>query len=286
MTHAPSSEHTGYKSATFALLTQHGKELVIAPVVREAFDGHVVLVSRFDTDTLGTFTRDTPRAGNQLEAARKKAHIGLELSGLPLALASEGSFAPGLFGLGSWNLELVVLVDELRGIEIVGHAYQPGLHEHALVKTDAELGENARRAKFPEHGLVLRPDGENDPRVRKGLRDLPELVDSFRAAKSESLTGAVFVENDLRAHMHPTRMSTIKAATRNLAERMRSLCAACDSPGFGFRAPIPGLPCRECGHETEQARADEYRCVACEHREERPRDKEYAEPHQCSYCNP
>jgi len=42
----------------------------------------VAHVSGFDTDQLGTFTRNIPRAGIQLEAARKKACLGMELAGL------------------------------------------------------------------------------------------------------------------------------------------------------------------------------------------------------------
>ena len=34
------------------------------------------------------------RAGTQIEAARKKARLGMELAGLPLGLASEGAFGP------------------------------------------------------------------------------------------------------------------------------------------------------------------------------------------------
>ena len=67
----------------------------------------------YDTDQLGTFTRDIPRPGSQLEAARRKARMGMSLSGLPVGLASEGSFAPDPFtGMFTWNVEMLVLIDD------------------------------------------------------------------------------------------------------------------------------------------------------------------------------
>jgi len=72
-------------------LTQHGKEGVIASVLDTALGCRVERVTGYDTYLLGTFTRDIPRVGMQLEAARKKARIGMQLSSLSLGLASEGS---------------------------------------------------------------------------------------------------------------------------------------------------------------------------------------------------
>lgn len=106
-----------------ALLTQHGKERVIAPLLDAALGMRVERVDGYDTDRLGTFTREIARAGTQLEAARRKAHIGMELAGLPLGLASEGSFGPDpVAGLLPWNVEILVFVDRERGLEITGVA--------------------------------------------------------------------------------------------------------------------------------------------------------------------
>ena len=60
-----------YRGQSIALLTQHGKERVIAPALEPALGCHVQLVTGYDTDQLGTFTRDKPRPGSQLEAARR-----------------------------------------------------------------------------------------------------------------------------------------------------------------------------------------------------------------------
>ena len=58
----------------------HGKEKVIAPEFKKKLDAKVFLVNDFNTDELGTFTRDIPRYGNQIDAARKKARIGIEIA--------------------------------------------------------------------------------------------------------------------------------------------------------------------------------------------------------------
>ncbi len=77
----------GYRNQRVALLTQHGKEVVIAPVLVELLGCRIKKVNGFDTDLLGTFTRDIAREGSQLDAARKKARIGMKLSGLPIGSA-------------------------------------------------------------------------------------------------------------------------------------------------------------------------------------------------------
>ena len=110
-----------YAESRVALLTQHGKEGVIASVLDAALGCRVERVMGYDTDLLGTFTRDIPRAGMQLEAGRKKARIGMELSGLSLGLASEGSFGPDpMVGMFPWNVEFLIFIDDERGLEVVG----------------------------------------------------------------------------------------------------------------------------------------------------------------------
>ena len=54
------------------LLTQHEKERVIAPVLEPGLGCSIELVTGFDTDQYGTFTRETPRNGTRLEAASRR----------------------------------------------------------------------------------------------------------------------------------------------------------------------------------------------------------------------
>jgi len=277
-----------YRGARIALLTQHGKERVLAPVFASGLGARLVVAEGFDTDALGTFTREVDRAGTQLEAARRKAEIAIELSGADIGLGSEGAFVPGPFGLGSWNIEALVLVDRVRGIEVVGRAGAAGRHLHATVRSTDELAAFAARAGFPEHGLVVRPNDERDPRIVKGLVSAAALDAAFAEAQRWSKDGAVFVESELRAHLNPTRMSVIGEAGRDLVTRLSTACPSCGSPGFGVVGQIQGLPCADCGAPTRHPIADELGCVRCGHRAERAlRDgAESADPGVCDYCNP
>lgn len=289
----PSTKPAGlppYGGQRVAFLTQHGKERTVAPILADMLGCVVERVCGFDTDQLGTFTRDIPRYGSQLEAARRKARIGMGLSGAPLGLASEGSFGPDPHtGLFPWNVELILFIDEIRNIEVVGVYQGPVGNDHAWIVTWDEMEELARKVGFPEQHLVLRPSSENNPRVCKGLADWSSLKTAFAWAKQVSSAEArIFVERDLRAHGHPERMVNIGKAALNLAEKLASLCPHCATPGFSAAAAVAGLPCGECGLPTREHRAETWKCLHCTHRETRRRRDGVtaADPASCGYCNP
>ena len=277
-----------YAGARVALLTRHGKERVIAPVMDAALGCRVERVDGFDTDLLGTFTRDIPRAGTQLEAARRKARVGMELSGLPLGLASEGSFGKDPFsGMFPWNVEFLVFIDDLIGIEVVGVAQGNASSAHLLAASWTEAEAFARQAGFPGHHLVLRPEGENDARIRKGIKAWAELEDAFAWALAQADNGRVFLENDLRAHAHPTRLDNIRLAAEDMVRKLQSPCPACGTPGFWLVERIMGLPCGDCGAPTHETRAEVHGCLKCAHRDMRERSgRQCADPGRCDYCNP
>ena len=286
---APAEPVAGpYSGRCVALLTQHGKERVIAPVLDAALRCRVERVAGYDTDLLGTFSRDIPRAGSQLEAARRKARIGMELSGLPLGLASEGAFGPDpVAGLFPWNVELLVFIDDEHGIEVTGMAQQATRFAHLLTDDWEQAAQFARQAGFPEHHLVVRPQGQGDPRIEKGLAGWTALEAAFNQARGEAENGRVFLENDLRAHAHPTRMDVIRLAAADLAAKLKSLCPACGTPGFQVMERLSGLPCADCGAPTREIRADIHGCLKCAHRETHARaGVEHADPGRCDYCNP
>ncbi|MFO7542505.1 MAG: DUF6671 family protein [Thiobacillus sp.] len=245
-------------------------------------------VGGFDTDQLGTFTRDIPLAGTQLEAARRKARIGMDLSGLPLGLASEGSLgADPRFGLLPWNVELLLFIDDTRGIEMVGMAQQATRFAHMLTDDwDAAL-RFAREAGFPDHHLVVRPQAEDDPRIDKGITTWAALEAPFLRACVQAENGQVFLENDSRAHAHPTRMNAIRLAAEDMAAKLASPCPACGTPSFWVMKRVPGLPCADCGAPTREFRAELYGCPKCDYRETRERVRvEHADPGRCDFCNP
>ena len=277
-----------YAESRVALLTQHGKEGVIASVLDTALGCRVERVTGYDTDTLGTFTRDIPRAGTQIEAARRKARIGMERSGLPLGLASEGAFGPDpMAGLFPWNVELLVFIDAERGIEVTGLAQQATRFAHLLADDWEQAAQFARLAGFPEHRLVVRPQGQDDPRIEKDITTWAALEAVFNRARGQAENGQAFLEHDVRAHVHPTRMEVIRLAAVDLAAKLNSPCSACGTPGFWIVERVDGLPCEACGAPTRETRAEILGCLKCGHRETREQtDRQYADPGRCDYCNP
>lgn len=281
--------HTAaYHGHTAALLTQHGKEAILGPLLKQHLGCTVQHVTGFDTDQLGTFTREQPRPGTQLDAARRKARVGMELSGLPLGLASEGSFGmdPHM-GLVPWNVEVVIWIDDRRSLEVVGMAQGPADDRQSLLNSREALRTFATEAGFPAHGLVLRPEGPDDLRVHKNLATWADLDHAFDKAMQEAANGAVFAESDLRAHRNPTRQALIHQAGLDVAQRLLSACPVCQSPGFSRHSHVPGLRCRACGRRTHLPVAETWRCGCCGHEAQRPLPTaEGADPAHCSHCNP
>ena len=276
-----------YSGSSIALLTQHGKEKVIAPVLASAVECQVMLVTGFDTDKLGTFTRDIPRPGTQLDAARKKARIGMELAGTSLGLASEGSFGPDPYtGMFLLNVEMIIWIDDILGIEVVGVASGKASLSHQLTADWEEAEKFAKKTGFPEHGLVIRPQHKDDPRIHKGITDWEVLRSAFDSACREADNGCAFLETDVRAHMNPTRMEVIAEATHDLARKLCSLCPACNTPGFQIADRVLGLPCENCGIPTRETMADIHRCVRCNYQVKVARPEKKARAGCCVFCNP
>lgn len=277
-----------YRGRRIALLTQHGKERLLAPVLEPVLGCTIERVDGFDTDQLGTFTREIPRAGSQIETARRKARIGMDLAGLPLGLASEGAFGPDpMLGMLPWNVEVLVFIDDERGLEVVGLAQGRSNQAHRWVDDWPAAESFAHESGFPSHQVVVRPEAEQDPRLRKGIADLAALKAAFLWAQAQASNGQVLLETDLRAHANPTRQSLIRQAAEDLAAKLCAPCPACGAPGFWIVERETGLPCAACGAPTGETRADIFGCVRCEHRVTRPRpDTVRADPGRCDYCNP
>jgi hypothetical protein len=277
-----------YRGERIALLTQHGKERVIAPVLNAVLGCWVERVAGYDTDLLGTFTREIPREGTQIEAARNKARLGMQLAKLTVGIASEGAFGPDpLMGMLPRNIELIIWIDEARELEIVGMAQGKANWAHRLVASWEDAECFARQVGFPEYHLVVRPEGENDPRIHKGIAAWSELKAIFTAALAQSANGEVFLETDFRAYANPMRMETIRLAAEDLARKLCSFCPACGFPGFGRVERIAGLPCEGCGAPTREIQAEVFGCLKCAHRVTYARtDIAYADAGCCDYCNP
>ncbi|ASC69549.1 hypothetical protein XM38_004760 [Halomicronema hongdechloris C2206] len=101
----------------------HRKEQVIAPRLETAPGVKPLMPAGFNTDTLGTFTRDVPRSADQITTARLKAEAALDLTGETLAIASEGSFGSHpQIPFVPCDRKLVLLLDLEPQLEIVGQA--------------------------------------------------------------------------------------------------------------------------------------------------------------------
>lgn len=276
-----------YKNREVALLTQHGKESVLAPTLKESIGCIVTTVEGYDTDLLGTFSRDIPRVGTQIETARKKARIGMELARLPLGIASEGAFGPDPFtGMFSWNVEILIWIDNENDLEIVAMSQGKTNLANVLTTNWKEAEAFAKKAGFPEHHLMVRPEGEDDPRIRKGICEWDDLHAAFVWGQEQSENGSVFIETDMRAHANPTRMNNIRLAAEELANKLSSLCPACGAPGYWVIERVAGLKCKRCGQPTRDTRAEVYGCSKCAHQATIERTEAYADPGHCDDCNP
>ena len=236
-----------YAGRKVALLTQHGKEQVIAPVLEPGLGCVIEPVTGFDTDQLGTFTRETPRPGTQIDAARRKARKGMELSGLPVGMASEGSFGlDPITGLFLWNVELLVWIDDSLGVEVVGMAQGAARSGHLQTSDWGEVEAFAVREDFPQHQLVLRPQSQEDPRIYKAIANWDRLKSCFDECLTRSSNRQVFVETDLRAFANPSRMRHIEHAARDLLQRLQSCCPVCETLGYWVTERQPGVPLAAC----------------------------------------
>lgn len=284
---ALASFESSYTGQRVAFLTKHGKQTPLREVLKQCLGCQLEHVSEYDTDQLGTFTRDVARSGTQLEAARAKARIGMTLSGLPIGLASEGSFGPDPYAfMLPHNLELLIWIDDRLGIEVVATASGRTNFSHKIVKSWEDAQSFAQLAGFPEHYLIVRPHDEHHPAFRKGLSNWESLRDAVDWALASSAENQAFIETDMRAFANPTRMQNICRAAETLVQKLKSLCPACGAPGFAKSDVIRGLPCEDCGQPTELAKADLHRCVRCDFQNQVNRDQRFASAGDCGFCNP
>jgi len=255
-----------YDQKRIALLTKHGKDTIISPILKKNLGCEIELVQSFVTDELGTFDRTVMRQGTQLQSARRKAQIGIDLSGNTLGIASEGSFVPDPYsGFMLWNIEMVVFIDYLLGIEVVGIAQGSAMSMHKYVRDIDGLLEFAEDAGFPEHHLMLRPENEDDPRVIKGIQHLDSLKSAFIEAHQQSFNGKVFIENDLRVFSNPTRQHLIAQATEDLARKLLSFCPQCGVPGYWKYTTPAGLLLSTLGSPKHLPACETWHCKHCQH---------------------
>lgn len=289
---AKSPQSAPYSNRRAALATMHGKEAAIAPAFIERLGLMLETPPAIDTDALGTFTGEIPRAGSMREAAIAKARLGMAATGLTIGIASEGSHGPHPYvPFVPGGVELMVLVDDERGIVVCEHLVDDvPVYEHALAAEIATLEPLLDRIRFPDHALIVRPhepDGDDVP-IHKGLRTHEALAAAVTACAPRSRDGRALVQTDMRAHMNPRRMATLGRLAYLLCDRLATPCPGCGVPGYGQIDVETGLPCEWCGSPSIMVRHQIFGCVACDHKEKRRRSdgRTHADPGHCPECNP
>jgi hypothetical protein len=187
----------------------------------------------------------------------------------------------------SWNLEILVFIDQANGWEVVGTAQGPAHNHQITVQDGATLRAFAQQHGFPEHQLCLRPDSADDPRVIKGIDNWDGLQAAFDICQGLSAKRQVHAESELRAFGNPTRMAMIERAAHDLVQKIQQSCPGCDGPGYQVVSHRAGLPCAACGRPTRMATHAQWRCAHCQHSQEVPLAQVgNADPSRCDHCNP
>jgi hypothetical protein len=224
---------------------------------------------------------------SQLDTAIAKARAAIASTGIPLAIASEGTIGPNpLIPIASSDLETIVLIDSERDL-IIHESFRSS--EIVTVRKTLQPGQNLdellAKADFPNHALIARTETPAAFQAVKGIRDFDKLVQAIQDLSKDS--GSVIVESDLRASFSPSRMQNIANCAKLLAERIATTCPQCQTPGWGKIAPVFGLPCQDCGQKVESAvAADQLGCVSCDYVQTVERAGAYAESRFCDSCNP
>lgn len=277
-----------FANKTVFFPTKHGKEEILKPLLLEiGIQCKPILI---DTDRFGTFSGEVERQGSVKDTLRKKIYAAAEnLPNEKLFLASEGSFGPHpIVGFLKTDLESLLLWNKELNIEIYAeHLSTNPVHTNRTLGPRDDFRAFLKEIFFPEHGVIVHPENSINP-IFKGLHEertvAQAILDSFMTGN----TGRVVIETDLRANHNPTRRLAIAEAGKNLIEKLKSFCPACNLPGFGIEKGLQGLPCFACGLPSEATKSVVLGCVKCKHKEEKPRPdgKINIDPSECNYCNP
>jgi hypothetical protein len=277
-----------FQGRRILIATKHKKEDVLAPILESELGLKSFVLDDFDTDVFGTFTGEITREGTPLDALRKKVELGLALTDVDIAIASEGSFGPHptVFFVPAAD-EVLLFRDKKNDLEIVAREITTDTNfGSAEVQSQEELLAFAEKSLFPSHALILSGVDDNASAFVKGITSQDELLSVFQELKCKAKT--VLVQTDMRALYNPTRMKTIERACHKLIKNIMSTCPGCVTPGYSVSDVLSGLPCSLCGRPTKSTLAHQYVCKKCGHEERRyyPSLKLEEDPTFCDYCNP
>ncbi len=135
---------------------------------------------------------------------------------MPYDLASEGSFGlhPFIPFLPCDN-ELLVYIDDELGFKL----YEVQISEetnygHACVETEEQARKFLETAKFPSHGVIIRPNNclDNDYIYKKISTDF-DFLWAFNMTKADSPDGKVWLETNMRRERF--KMQVLRSTHRN-----------------------------------------------------------------------
>lgn len=274
-----------YNSRLVVMPTKHEKAKLVSQPFKEilAMTVQEVLV---DTDVLGTFSGEIERVGTRLETAVQKAKLGIQVTGNPYAVGSEGSVGPDpLLVFVNANIETMVFIDEELGIQVHENFKSNEITAFKTTTLNKDLGVFLQKADFPNHAIIVKPHVGLG--ALKGIRDLHTLENAIREAQDQSSDGEAIIESDLRAMSSPSRQKNISKAAMKLAQRLSQICPECLVPGWGLKDLIRGVECSECGEISEEAVQQEIMgCVKCEFTLLGAVINTTLDPSRCMRCNP
>jgi ribosomal protein S27AE len=265
--------------------TKHDKARLIAPHFHNLLQVQIEEVN-LDTDVLGTFSGEIERVGNSLETAIKKAKLGIEATGNPLAIASEGSITADPFvPFITADIETLVFIDEELEITVYETVISNEIFAATTTTLKNNLDEFLKRADFPNHALIVKPN--SGAGAIKGIREIRELEKAITDARDQSSDGEAIIESDLRAMCSPSRQKNISATALKLVQRLSRTCPECQTPGWGLTSYTRGVECSECGDFSIDAIKQEViGCVKCEYTAPGAVINLTLDPAQCMSCNP
>jgi hypothetical protein len=277
-----------FRGRKLLIATRHGKEKVMAPLLRDALGVKCFTSDKVDSDMFGTFTGEVARIGNPVETLRNKCRHFMEKCGADLAIASEGSFGPHPHSMMlPADEEWVIFMDDHNGLEVMARTLSTATNFNGTyVDNFEDLIQFAFSVSFPTHALILRDKQEGNGEIVKGISDASSLAMFFERMKKKY--DRVFVETDMRAMYNPMRMQVISEATAQLIQKIQQVCPSCSAPGYDVVNAEPGLPCEICGLPTRALLRLHYACKKCNHTSLAlyPNQKKKEDPMYCDFCNP
>ncbi len=277
-----------YLGKTCLVATMHEKQRAIGPSF-ESLLGFQMETGFLNTDVFGTFSGEVERSLPPKECAKIKCLNALSAHGKQMGIANEGSFVPHpILPLVPVDYEVFFFADLEMGFHLcVSKMFTETNFSSGVFSEFDSILRFGREAKFPSHALILRPNCWEDKQVCfKGIQSIEDLYDAFERSRFVSSDKQVWIGTDMRAHKNPTRMQHLETFSEEIARRLATSCPACAIPGWGPVDRIKGLPCVDCGAETQLVRATIWGCCQCAHKELIPLDSIGAEPQYCPLCNP